>query len=193
MNLLLNGLNAIEKDAPGGWGGRPFHPDMQTYVDPFSNDTSKNKDLVISAASLDRMSGDANEKVMFPNLFPAAQNDFAVRMDWSVTPSYRASNHHPVVTIKGIRDIVVKPGESVQLEANVSDPDGNRTQLKWWQFIRSNREPIVAISNITSSRTYISIPREIQSPVDLFIVLEVYDDGKPSLTRYQRIRFRIRP
>jgi len=48
MNLLDNGLEAIETDAPGGWGGKPFHPNPTTYKDPFSNDTSKVKDLVIT-------------------------------------------------------------------------------------------------------------------------------------------------
>ena len=193
MNLVMNGLHADEQDALGGWGGRPFYPDMQNFVDPFSNDTSKNKDLVISASSLQRMSGDSNEKVSYPNFFPAAQHDFAVRLDWSVQSTYRSSNHHPILTLKGERDLSVKPGETIELEVMVNDPDGNHTQLKWWPFIRSNRDPRPTLSSTETARTFLTVPETIFSPIDFFIVAEVQDDGRPSLTSYQRIRIRVRP
>lgn len=190
MNILSNGLNAWEKETPGGWGGRPFIPNPVTYVDPFSNDTSKRKDLVISATTLRRMDEDTNA-VDFPNFFPAAQNDFAARMAWSVAGTYKSANHAPIVSLKTGQTIKANPGESIQLSASVKDPDGDAYSIQWWQFRRMKNDPVVAFDQTDALSTSIVIPKEAAPGQTLFIVLEVKDKGKINLTNYQLIKIVI--
>lgn len=188
MNLLDNGLNADQKQFPGGWGGRPFYPDPETYIDPFSNDTSKVKDLVISASTLQANTSSAVE---FPDFFAAAQQDFAARMEWSVTRDYRAANHAPRIHLKGSKEIKVQPGDRLRVSAAVEDPDGDSYTSRWWQFRNSPNEVLVKISSEHSLSTIIEIPREARLGQTLFLVLEVKDKGKLPLTRYQTIRINL--
>jgi hypothetical protein len=190
MNILGNGLNAYEKENPGGWGGRPFYPDLKTYVDPFSNDTSKNKDLVISAETVNRRA-EADNAIPFPNFFPAAQHDFAARMHWSVSANYSEANHAPRVEIKGAKIIQAKIGETISVKATVSDPDGNGIVIKWWQFVKVKGETTLTILNPTSAETKIQIPKDAKMGNEYHVVAEVTDDGKPTLTRYALVKIRL--
>src|SRR5262249_8561089 len=57
--------------------------------------------------------------------FAAAQNDFAARLKWGVTPKFADANHPPAVRVKGSLNISARPGSTVTLQARVSDPDRN--------------------------------------------------------------------
>ena len=191
MNILSNGLNAWEKETPGGWGGRPFVPNPVTYVDPFSNDTSKRKDLVISANTYKTATPDDSNYVEFPNFFPAAQNDFAARMAWSVTPSFKNANHAPVIHLKNETVIYAKPGDSINLGAIVKDPDGDEYEVKWWQFRTLNSDPIFEIQSANALSTIIKIPTETKKAQSITLVIEVKDKGKINLTSYKSIKIVI--
>ena len=69
-----------------------------------------------------------------PNFTPAAQHGFAARLLWSVTPTYAAANHEPKVSLRGSTRISARPGETIRLEAVVSDPDGDAVAVRWWHW-----------------------------------------------------------
>src|SRR6185503_21259373 len=69
-----------------------------------------------------------------PNFTPAAQNDFAARVKWSVTPAYANANHEPTVTIRGSARVSARPGETIRIEGAASDPDGNAVTVRWWRW-----------------------------------------------------------
>ncbi len=191
MNIVPNGLNAWEKETPGGWGGRPFIPNPVTYVDPFSNDTSKRKDLVISASSLRKMSEEDSNAVDFPNFFPAAQHDFAARLAWSVTNKFSDANHAPTIQLKGNSLIHAKPGEQINLQITVKDPDGDAYSINWWQFSKTKSTPSLKISDTDKLSTTITVPNDAIGPQTLYLIVEVKDKGKTSLTTYQSIKIVI--
>ena len=188
MNVLGNGLFAWEKGNPGGWGGRPFYPNLQTYVDPFSNDTSKVKDLVISESTLKRFDQADTELAVFPDFFAAAQKDFAARMDWSVNKNFKSSNHAPIISLKNERVLNVKPGQAIELSASVKEPDGDSYSTKWWQFKTYKKEPVLEISDSKSLTTIVKLPASVNKGETFFLVLEVSDDRAASLTAYQTIK-----
>ena len=188
MNMLDNGLYAWEKDSPGGWGGRPFYPNLQTYIDPFSNDTSKVKDLVISASTLNRLDQNDSELEVFPDFFAAAQKDFAARMDWSVKTSFKSANHAPIISLNTNRVLYVKPGQEIKLNASVKEPDGDGYSIKWWQFSTYKNATKLDVSENTSLITTITVPRSVQPGQRYFIVLEVSDNKVASLTAYQTVK-----
>jgi hypothetical protein len=57
------------------------------------------------------------------SFFAAAQNDFADRLKWAVTPRFSDANRPPKVRISGSIDVSARPSSTVTLEAEVSDPD----------------------------------------------------------------------
>jgi hypothetical protein len=123
-----------------------------------------------------------------PNFAAAAQNDFAARMKWSVTPTFAGANHEPVVTIRGRARISARAGETVRLEGAASDPDGNAVKVRWWRWKDVDSYPgEVTITNPTSLATTLPVPADAAAGQTIQLVLEATDDGRPALTRYQRV------
>jgi hypothetical protein len=181
MNMPGNGLRTYEDAAYGGWGGRQV---SKQVVNPFamsSNDTSQQ--AMVSAIS----SMNNNNNNTYPNFFPAAQNDFAARLKWSVTPKYAGANHAPVVTIEGPLNVMASAGETIKLNGSVTDPDKNTVAIKWWQFHVGSYPGTVTIENETTERAKVSIPKDAVSGQKIHIILEAKDTGSPALTNYQRI------
>lgn len=123
----------------------------------------------------------------YPDFSPAAQRDFAARLKWSVTSKYADANHASVITIKGPLNILVSPGERIRLNASVTDPDGDIVYVRWWQFRVGTYPGEVDISNGNASRTRIIIREDAVAGQTNHMVVEVTDNGSPSLTSYQRI------
>ncbi|MCC7336521.1 MAG: DUF1593 domain-containing protein [Pirellulaceae bacterium] len=175
LNLVNNGLDADLDYTLGGWGGRG------AYDDPALPNHITDK----------KLTDDGNANKMFWRWVPAAQNDFAARMDWCVK-DFEHANHAPVAIVEGSLTRVVKPGETLKLEASASDPDGDKLSHRWWQYADADSAVAeVEITNADSLDQAIFIaPNEPGKQVH--IILEVTDDGTPTLTGYQRIIFNIR-
>jgi hypothetical protein len=177
MNMLGNGLRAYENANYGGWGGRG----TQTQNFSFSMTDTSQQAMVTALSS-------ANQGVStYPNFFPAAQHDFAARMKWSVTSKYADANHEPVVKIEGPLHVMASPGETIRLNGNVSDPDKNKLTIRWWQFKVGSFANEVTITNPTQEQCRVTIPKDAGAGQTIHLVLEATDDGKPALTRYQRV------
>ena len=118
----------------------------------------------------------------------AIQNDFAARADWCVK-SYADANHPPVVKLTNALDLKVLPGDVVQLSANgSSDPDGDELVYKWWQYREAGTyDGIVEIKNAGTQDASFTVPNDAQAGKTIHVVCEVTDNGKPPLTRYQRV------
>jgi hypothetical protein len=169
LNLLDNGLLGYKDDTIGGWAG----------------------DGVSSRARLGMGQGNgsaAQPPRQGPNFIPAAQNGFAARMKWSVTPTYTSANHEPRVTIRGNARISARPGETVRLQGVTSDPDKNAVTVKWRQWKDVDTYPgQVTLSNPTSLATSMQIPTDATAGQTIHLILEATDNGTPALTRYQRV------
>jgi hypothetical protein len=128
---------------------------------------------------------------MYWRWVPAAQNDFAAHMDWCVQ-DFKEANHAPVAKVKGPHQRDVKPGETVKLTATATDPDGNKLAYKWWQYADADSaKTTINIANSESlDKGNFEVPNEPGEQVH--IILEVTDDGTPSLVGYQRIIFNIK-
>lgn len=125
-------------------------------------------------------------KPNWPDLFPAAQRDFAARLKWSVTPKYTDANHAPAVTVQGPLEIVASSWETIRLNANVTDHDGNKIAIRWWQLHVGSYKGNAAITDENSARAKVFIPKDAVPGQTLHIIVETTDDGVPSMTAYQR-------
>jgi hypothetical protein len=211
LNLINNGLRAYLNPEWGGWGGR-MHPgeSLPALFGPpppvMPPDTSGiARGLTPAGSAAEKTS--ASEKPQLPDFSSfhlpsvpsrtaaiytrfliAAQNDFAARMQWSVTSVFRAANHPPVVKIEGPQAIEAHPGSTVRLAAQVSDPDHNVVRVQWWQYNDAGTYPgDIVLSRPASLTTTFRVPEDAQPGQTIHVLIEATDDGTPPLTRYQRV------
>ncbi|HYK46346.1 MAG TPA: nucleoside hydrolase-like domain-containing protein, partial [Parafilimonas sp.] len=189
MNMLGNGLRAYQAASYGGWGGRALSDrDEQNFSFQMS-DTSQQA----MASALSSMNTQSNKAAnIYPDFFPAAQQDFAARLKWSVTPKYTDANHQPVIKIEGPLAVLASPAETIRLNGNVSDPDGNSVSIKWWQFHVGTYQGSVDISNANSAQAKVTIPKDAVGGQTIHVMIEATDNGTPALTSYQRIIITVR-
>ncbi|MEV6495628.1 nucleoside hydrolase-like domain-containing protein, partial [Actinoplanes sp. NPDC051633] len=164
--LLDTGLQEPGNPALGGWGGRAVEtaPNYWTLV-PTEDGIADYTTLRWAAA---------------------AQNDFAARMAWTITPRYRDGNHPPTVkTSSGVR---AKPGATVRLPARTADPDHDRVTTRWWQYREEGTYPGAVT---VSDRGVVTIPADAQPGQTISVILEGTDDGRFPLTRYDRAIIRV--
>ena len=170
LNLINNGLNAYEDYTLGGWGGRSAHdnPAFPNHI------TDKH------------LTDDGDPNKMFWRWIPAAQNDFAARLDWCVK-DFKNANHAPVAKVEGPLKRDVKPGETVNLQATATDPDGNQLTCKWWQYADADSATNTVVIAKADSLGKASFVAPNEPGKQFHIILEVTDNGTPPLVRYQRI------
>jgi cellulose-binding protein len=126
-------------------------------------------------------------KAAIARFFAAAQNDFAVRLKWSVTPKLGDANHEPKVRIKGPLEIFVPRGSTVRLEGEVSDPDHDAVKVIWWQDNAACTYPgDLQLSDRAALNTTFRVPKDGEPGQTIHVILEATDNGTPPLTRYQR-------
>ena len=170
-----NGLRNHENPNYGGWGGR-----FEKF-DQFENVYKDAKDDGDIKKSLRRWVKDANR-------------DFEARMDWCVATKYEDANHAPIVIVKGKKDITVKSGEKIKLDARKSsDPDGNDIQFKWWQY--KDAGSYNGLVELQDSENAISsfVAPDVSQSETIHIILEVTDNGSSFLDSYQRIIITVVP
>lgn len=193
MNMLGNGLRAYEAGTYGGWGGRELVNRAATdnsFLSPIQ-DTSATA-MATALSTLNNQVNKSAAELAYPNFFPQAQRDFAARLNWSVTTAYAKANHAPVVKIEGPLSVLASAGEKISLHGAVSDPDGNRVSINWWQFQVGSYSNKVVISNPASAQAEVLIPTDAAGGQTIHLILEAADTGTPSLTGYQRIIITIR-
>jgi hypothetical protein len=184
LNLLVNGLRAYEDETPGGWAGRGVPATAFQGAGQFGAITSYDDLLKLQ----ERAAAAGRPPSPDPNFTPAAQNDLAARMRWSVTATYAGANHEPRVTIRGTLRISTRAGETIRLQGVVSDPDENAVAVRWWQWKDVGSYPgRVTLSNPTALATNMQIPADAAAGQTIHLILEATDNGTPALTRYQRV------
>ncbi len=190
FNLIGNGLEAYRDETPGGWGGRVVVNPASLRAAPAAQGGAGGG-IGAFMRSLEGIGpeGPATRPPSpQPNFAPAAQNDFAARMQWSVTPTYAGANHEPVVAIRGTARISARPGETVRLEGTASDPDGNAVKVRWWRWKDVDTYPgDVSFSNTSTFTTSVQVPSNAVAGQTIQLVFEATDDGRPALTRYRRV------
>ncbi|WP_321346142.1 DUF1593 domain-containing protein [uncultured Draconibacterium sp.] len=104
---LGNGLRSDENPTYGGWGGR-FRK-----VDGFEN---VYRDF---------------DKASYLQWVEVVNRDFEARLKWCVAEKYEDANHKPKIEVKGSLDRTVKSGETVVVEAEISDSDPVDLDALW--------------------------------------------------------------
>jgi hypothetical protein len=125
-------------------------------------------------------------------------NDFAARMDWSITSKYSDANHHPIAIVNGdtsrrVLEVSVSPGSSVTLSADGSSDPDNDSLTYVWSFYKepSSYDRSVKIENSSAASAKVTVPPDA-SGKNIHIILEVHDDGAPNLYAYRRVIINVK-
>ncbi len=211
LNLIDNGLRAYENPLWGGWGGwmqsgttgfaafgapPPIlpadTPGIGRGLAPIGSDSNKastpKEESKMDFANFHLPPVPARTAEIAARFFAAAQNDFAARLLWSVTPNFSDANHPPVVKFKGSLTIAASAGSTVKLQGEVSDPDQNALRVTWWQYNDAGTYPgDITFSDPATLTTTFRVPDDAKSGQTINIILQATDNGTPPLTRYQRV------
>ncbi len=178
--LIPNGLSDPEHPDWGNWGGR--------YQLNTANGSQWYEDITDQSGI--NMWGRWVESSI-PQWRKDFQNDFEARMDWH-TQSYASANHNPIAAFDGNASkqpifLKISPGQTVTLSAaGSSDPDRNSLSYRWFQYEKPGTyNDRVAIRDATSMKASFVAPDAVGKTIH--IILEVKDNGKPSLVSYRRI------
>lgn len=176
------GLRSLEDVSYGGWGGRM----VQSKTNPYRWEDGKQV--------TDYNPYTKKQDAAYPQTrwIPALQNDFAARADWCVK-SYKEANHAPVAKLNQAPDLRVKPGQVVTLSGAATDPDGNKVNYHWWQYLEAGNYPgNVDIQQPDQAKASFIVPADATVGQTIHLILEVTDGGTPALTRYRRIIATVR-
>jgi hypothetical protein len=197
LHVFPNGLNDPEKIDQGGWGGR-FSLDKQAGIRSMSEVAKINK-LGESQYDPYHMHGNTSEKASAIKRWSNGyDNDFAARMNWSITRRYQDANHHPIAVVNGnktrnVFEVTTAPGSMVKLDGNgSSDPDQNALNYAWSFYKESSSyDGDVTIQNASSSAATVSIPSNAGGK-NIHVILELHDNGSPNLYAYRRVIIHVK-
>ncbi|KAI1880436.1 hypothetical protein JX265_002057 [Neoarthrinium moseri] len=211
LYLIQNGLGVSERPDYGSWGGR------YALTDISGNGVCSrhHHDAADSVTGLDGRTYRSNQATVW-RWRDTFQNDFAARMQWTLSKDFGSKNHHPVISVNGSQSfepvfIECEAGSSFVLDASETyDPDeGDKLTFKWWHY----REPTatqwwveaeveelkIKPLDADSRKVEVELPPPEKCAVELMsrqavakgqlmhLILEVTDNGTPPLTSYRRI------
>lgn len=187
LGLVNNGLGWLESPSYGGWGGRYvyYQPHGESRAIWTSNRDSRDsfeyepgKKHVSNQASLWRWRREY-------------QHDFAARMDWCITENYKQANHNPIAVVNGndskdILFVTACSNNKIFLSSKgTTDPDNDIVKVNWWIYQEAG--------NIQNARLcphgddVVVDLSEVEGGDKLHVIMQVTDEGTPSLTSYRRI------
>ncbi len=176
LHLIDVGLGNLQHPEYGGWGGRL----KQSKDNP--NRWEDGKEVADYNPHTQKMD------LTYPQTrwIEAIQMDFAARADWCIKP-YKEANHAPKITIKKATEMV-KAGQTLKIEANATDPDGQQVNLNFWQYkeVGTGKETL-EIKQVNAKVAEIAIPAAAKSGDTYHVIVEGKDNGVPAMTRYQRV------
>ncbi|KAL4970558.1 uncharacterized protein BDV14DRAFT_163483 [Aspergillus stella-maris] len=210
LYLIQNGLGVPEHPEYGSWGGRYQLSDISS-----SGLASRHYgDTVDRVVGKDGRTYTTNHGTIW-RWRDAFQNDFAARIQWSLSSDFAAANHAPVVVINGDSslaplEVEAEAGSTLTLDASGTyDPDsGDVLSFKWFHYkdpsaTQSWVDAEVAnlgINPVQDGRKIeVTVPPPERCCLDLMsrqaiprgqvlhLILQVTDNGTPALTSYRRV------
>jgi len=192
-------LGWAESPGYGGWGGRYVRYQAYGETRPIWTNNQESRDTVTAGNGQTQCTDQATIWRWREHF----QHDFAARMDWCVAGEYQKANHNPVAVLNGDRTkrilgISGKVGELLTFSAaGSSDPDGNALKKTWFVYREAGTfRGEVTLSDTEGESTRLVIPRaNVRSTKGdtIHVILQVQDDGQPSLIAYRRAIVTLQP
>jgi hypothetical protein len=187
LYLVPTGMNDPLEPGWGSWAGRyGFNPDF-----PGRNYYWANQQ--------DAWHGTTSRDNTVARWAVAMQHDFAARLDWCVAQDFQAANHPPVAVLNDDRTrrilrITARPGETVRLSsAGSSDPDGDEFQRTWFVYPEAGTfTGSIDLQDDHAEAAHFVAPK-VDTQQTVHVILELEDQGEPSLFAYRRAVIEVQP
>ena len=170
--ILDNGLRSWENPSWGGWAGRfiPSRRFPNLWIDAYDD-------------------GDLSKPIW--RWTAAFQTEFAARMKWC-TESYDNANHEPVVEVEEGLDLNSDKGKTVTITAKVSDPDGDKVNVSFWQYGDADTYggQVELKRSKKGDQVSFVVPEDARPGDTIHIIVEAqdqYSDPDQRITRYKRV------
>ncbi|KAL4950092.1 hypothetical protein BDW69DRAFT_202378 [Aspergillus filifer] len=178
--LLNTGLQDPANPELGNWGGRA------------KRNSSSKADIWDLVESEKGKNGSEIENWTFNRWIAPIQNDFAARMQWTLSANYSHGNHAPLVEVLNGTRLDVSAGENVRLVGRASDPDGDTVETSWWRYEEEGTyEGTVDFSSSKGTTTEVTVPEDARTGETISIIFQGTDNGGIPLTRYSRVMIHI--
>ncbi len=191
MHVYPNGLNDPEQIEQGSWGGR-FSFEKQEGIrsmEPVKNEHEFDPYFMYGNTE------DGGESIKLWS--EGYNNDFAARMDWTITPNYEDANHHPVAVLNGdeTRNVLyvnAQAGTTLKLcGKDSSDPDENELSFNWNYYAApSSYDGAIEIDGADERSCVVNIPEDAAGKT-LHVILKLSDNGDPILYAYRRVVIQV--
>lgn len=199
LGLINNGLAWHHSPSYGGWGGR------YNLLQPEGESRPIWTNVKDKVTAFDGEEYETNHATIW-RWREGYQNDFAARMDWNVAESFEGANHNPFAVLNGDESLepisleLEGPGQVKLSAEGSSDPDSDQLRYRWFIYHEAGSfqgKSSLRFPNYTGARgdqglTAELIIKEIESPGDLHVILEIIDNGDPTLHSYRRAIISIR-
>ncbi|WP_432989506.1 nucleoside hydrolase-like domain-containing protein [Dactylosporangium sp. CA-233914] len=172
MFLVPTGLRGVQDPSLGGWGGRLNPSTTPGYYS--------------GVADLNPNTNKSDGTYSIARFMPAIGNDFAARADWGITDRYSDANHAPKVSVPSV-SLQGRPGQTVQLRVDASDPDRDALKTEWSVYTEASTVTGTPTLSGNRSTATIKIPASATPGQRIVVIAAVSDSGTPSLTRYGQI------
>ena len=113
--------------------------------------------------------------------------ELAARADWAICEP-KDCNHAPIIE-GGQLDFTAAPGETVQLSASASDPEGDRLDVQWYvpaascTYKQGKAEGLSVAVGRTWNASF-TVPEDAKSGDKLVVNLEVRDEAERPMTQF---------
>ena len=200
LPFIDRGLSDHRSLHSGGWGGRYLQDptaNMPALMEGISKFQIQYEPFLMHEPAGDTWSYNGNayvndKRVPIGRFRTAIQNDFAARMQWTVSAIYSKANHPPTAIINDFAGrefiyLTVGPGQKVELTARgSSDPDSDKLSFQWWRYAEADSyDGNISIHHPTSMDAHFLAP---DAPgKNIHMILEISDNGIPVLKSYRRI------
>lgn len=127
-------------------------------------------------------------KEAFNPFVKAYQQDWAARARWCYETKEEA-NHAPVIKMDKT-EFNVKAGETVEFNAEVTDPDNDNVYVSYESYPLYNRykgEGFIRTWDVAKSATNFTVPEDAVNGDYFIFILRVEDDNKTSMTSFETI------
>lgn len=121
------------------------------------------------------------------------QNEWAARADWCVRP-YEACNHAPVIS-DVTADATIAPGGSIELNATITDPDGDECTATWSSdatgSVFSGEGLDIYGWKADGAVATFTVPEDAQAGDCFILTLTVRDSAEAVMTRYAQVMITV--
>ena len=181
--LLDWGMRSLENFEYGGFGGRCYKLD-----DQFNSKGEALNYWDVCKDSFTDINGETSEiEAMWPYVADI-QRDFAARVEWAGSDSYENGEHKPSLSIREGVDIDAAAGETVELNAETSSPDGANVEVTFRIYPEASAKcASEAELCAEGGEVKLNVPSSANSGDQIHVIVKAQADGHHRLVYYQQV------